>query len=133
VTKVTVSLLDPSYGEAMDSKLLLYVAIAVVVALMVVQRFRGKKAPSSLVSEKIRAGAKIIDVRTPQEFAGSSYPKAKNIPLADLPSRVADVPRDKPIVLYCASGARSSRAARILKRAGFTEVINAGSLAGMPR
>ena len=58
-------------------------------------------------------------MRTPQEFAGSSYPKAKNIPLDTLPSRMADLPKDKPIVLYCASGARSAQAARILKRAGF--------------
>jgi hypothetical protein len=46
---------------------------------------------------------------------------------------MADLPKDKPIVLYCASGARSAQAARILKRAGFTDVINAGSLVSMPR
>jgi phage shock protein E len=117
----------------MDSKIFLYIAIAVVAAFIVIQRPRMKKAPTSVVSEKIRSGAKIIDVRTPQEFAGSSYPKAKNIPLDTLPSRIADLPKDKPIVLYCASGARSAQAARILKRAGFTDVINAGSLGGMPK
>jgi phage shock protein E len=117
----------------MDSKIILYIAIAVVVAFVVIQRLRMKKAPSSVVSEKIRSGAKIIDVRTPQEFAGSSYPKAKNIPLDQLQSRMGDLPKDKPVVLYCASGARSAQAARILKRAGFTDVINAGSLGGMPR
>jgi phage shock protein E len=117
----------------MDTKTILYVATAVILAFIVIQRFRAKKAPSSVVSEKIRSGAKIIDVRTPQEFAGSSYPKAKNIPLGVLLSRMADLPKDRPIVLYCASGARSARAARILKRAGFFDVINAGSLGSMPR
>jgi rhodanese-related sulfurtransferase len=117
----------------MDSRLVLYAATAVVVAFIVVQRLRAKKAPSAVVSEKIRSGAKIIDVRTPQEFAGASYPKAKNIPLDMLPSLMADLPKDKPIVLYCASGARSAQAARILKRDGFTDVTNAGSLGRMPK
>jgi phage shock protein E len=46
---------------------------------------------------------------------------------------MADLPKDKPIVLYCASGGLSAQAARILKRAGFTDVINAGSLGNMPK
>ena len=41
-------------------------------------------------------------------------------------------PKDKPIVLYCASGARSGQGARFLKQAGFTDVINAGGLDDMP-
>jgi phage shock protein E len=117
----------------MDTKTVLYVTIAAIMAFIVIQRLRAKKAPSSVVSGKIRSGAKIIDVRTPQEFAGASYPKAENIPLDVLPSRVADLPKDRPIVLYCASGARSARATRVLKRAGFTDVVNAGSLSSMPR
>ena len=117
----------------MDSKLIPYIAIAVVVAFFLIQRLRVRKAPSSVVSEKIRSGATIIDVRTAGEFTGGSYPKAKNIPVDLLPSRMADLPRDKPIVLFCASGTRSARAARILKQAGFADVVNAGSLASMPR
>ncbi len=117
----------------MSTNTILIVALAVVVAFLVVQRLRAGKAPASVVSEKIRSGAKIIDVRTPQEFAGASYPKAENIPLDVLPSRVADLPKDRPIVLYCASGARSARATRVLKRAGFTDVVNAGGLSSLPR
>jgi phage shock protein E len=117
----------------MNSPTLLYAAAGAIVVLFVLQRLRARKAPSSVVGEKIRAGARIIDVRTPAEFAGSSYPRAKNIPLDVLPSRMADLPKDKPIVLYCASGARSARAARLLRQAGFTDVINAGGLGSMPR
>ena len=117
----------------MDSKLVLYIAIAVVVAFVLIQRLRARKAPSAVVSEKIRSGATIIDVRTAGEFAGASYPRAKNIPVDLLPARMAGLPKDKPIVLYCASGARSARAARILKQAGFADVVNAGSLQSMPK
>ena len=42
-------------------------------------------------------------------------------------------PKDTPIVLYCASGARSGQAMRFLKQNGFTDVINAGGLDDMPR
>ena len=44
----------------------------------------------------------------------------------------AEIPRDRPVVLYCASGARSSAAARAMKQAGFADVLNAGGLADMP-
>jgi phage shock protein E len=117
----------------MDTRIILSIAFAAAIAFIVIQRLRARKAPSSMVSEMIRSGAKIIDVRTPQEFAGSSYPKAENIPLHVLPAHMGDLPKDKPLVLYCASGARSAQAVRILKRAGFTDVINAGSLGNMPR
>lgn len=89
--------------------------------------------PAQLVSDKIRAGAKIIDVRSPDEFADGAYPKAKNIPLAVLPARMVELePKDLAIVLYCASGARSAQAARLLKAAGFSDVTNAGGLDDMP-
>ncbi len=111
----------------------LYIVVAAAVLLFAFQTFRNRKAPAPVVLEKIRSGAKIIDVRSPQEFAAASYPGAKNIPVDVLPSRLADLPRDRPVVLYCASGTRSARAARILKQAGFTDVTNAGGLRSMPR
>jgi phage shock protein E len=85
------------------------------------------------VKEKIAAGARIVDVRTVAEFKDGAYPGAINIPLAFLPVRMNELePREKPIVLYCASGARSGQGARLLKNAGFTDVINAGGLDDMP-
>jgi phage shock protein E len=86
------------------------------------------------VRDKIAAGARIIDVRTPAEFQDGSYPGAVNIPLALLPLRMKELePRDKPIILFCASGARSGQGMRLLKQAGFTDVVNAGGVDDMPR
>lgn len=86
------------------------------------------------VKEMIKAGASIIDVRSSGEFADESYPGAVNIPLNLLPAKLEELgPKDKPIVLYCASGARSASAARLLKQAGFTNVVNAGGIGDMPR
>jgi len=86
------------------------------------------------ILEKIRAGALLVDVRTPDEFKDGSYDGAINIPLAALLQRQGELgPKDKPIVLFCASGARSGLGARLLKQAGFTDVVNAGGLEDMPR
>ena len=88
----------------------------------------------STVKKKIANGARIVDVRTPAEFGAGSYPGAINIPLTSLLSRIHELePKDTPIVLFCASGARSAQGARLLKMAGFVEVVNAGGLDDMPR
>ena len=86
------------------------------------------------IKEKIAAGARVVDVRTPAEFADGAYKGAINIPLSVLPVRMNELePKDKPIVLYCASGARSGQGARLLKHAGFKDVVNAGGLDDMPQ
>jgi phage shock protein E len=89
---------------------------------------------TSVIKDKIKAGAKIIDVRTKGEFEDGAYPGAINIPLGVLPSKLDELgAKDKPIVLYCASGARSAQAARLLKQAGFADVVNAGGIDDMPQ
>jgi len=88
---------------------------------------------SSTVREKIGAGARVVDVRTPDEFRDGAYKGAVNIPLQGLAARMGELePKDAPVVLYCASGARSAQAARMLKAAGFADVVNAGGLDDMP-
>lgn len=85
------------------------------------------------LKEKIQAGARLVDVRTPEEYRDGSYPGAVNIPLAALLARSRELePKDMPIVLFCASGARSGQGARLLKQAGFKDVVNAGGLGDLP-
>ena len=85
------------------------------------------------VKEKIAAGARVVDVRSPGEFKDGAYAGAVNIPISSLLARMKELePKDTPIVLYCASGARSGQGARLLKQAGFTDVTNAGGLEDMP-
>lgn len=108
-------------------------AVVAVGAWLVVRRFIGGKAAMSIVKQKIEAGASIVDVRTPDEFRDGGYPGAVNIPLQVLTARIGEIPRDRPVVLYCASGGRSGLAARQLKQAGYPDVTNAGGLGDMPR
>ncbi len=103
------------------------------VALLVIRRLLGgRRAPAELVLERIKAGAKVVDVRSPGEFSGGAYPGAVNIPLGTLARRLREIPKSRTVVLYCASGMRSASAARILARAGYAEVLNAGGLRHMP-
>lgn len=112
----------------MDTKLIWIITLAVAALYVTLRRITRGKTPASVVRDKIAEGAVIIDVRTPGEFAGRSYPKAKNIPLDALASRISEIPKNKPIVLYCASGARATQAAAILARSGFKDVVNAGGI-----
>jgi phage shock protein E len=56
-----------------------------------------------------------------------------NIPVDAIQRRLGELgAKTEPHVLYCASGARSAFAAKVLKAAGFTDVVNAGGLGDMP-
>ena len=68
---------------------------------------------------KVAKGALLLDVRTAGEFAAGCLPGAKNIPVQSLASRLGELAKDRPIVVYCASGMRSASALSLLKKQGF--------------
>jgi phage shock protein E len=103
-----------------------------VLALVIARRLLVRRAPIEVVRATIEEGARIVDVRTPREFGAGAHPRAVNIPLQTLRSRLSEIPKDRPIVLYCASGMRSASAARILRAAGYERVVNAGGLHHLP-
>jgi len=74
----------------------------------------------------------VVDVRTPEEFRSGAYPGAINISLDELQQRIEELgAKDRDITLYCASGARSAYAQRVLQHFGFTNVKNGGGLMHM--
>lgn len=78
------------------------------------------------------ADALVVDVRTDGEWAGGHLAGAIHVPLGDgLEAAMDGYDRDRPVYLYCASGARSGRAASILERMGFTRVVNAGGMSSL--
>jgi len=91
----------------------------------------GKKDPV-LARTWIASGAVVIDVRTAEEFATGHVDHAVNIPVEELPGRIAEVgtlaSKDQPIVVYCASGFRAASAQRALLKAGYSRVVNGGSV-----
>lgn len=71
-----------------------------------------------------RDSPRVLDVRTDDEWRAGHLPAALHIMGGYLPDRVTEVPRDRPVVVVCGSGYRSTIAASVLERAGFTNVTN---------
>lgn len=81
---------------------------------------------STGLQEKMNAGDDIhlVDIRTPAEVAQAAIPQALHLPMHLLPLRMNELPKDKEVVLYCRSGARSYHACHYLTQQGFDKVIN---------
>lgn len=75
-------------------------------------------------NENLQEKMTLLDVRTPEENAQGSIPGAVNIPNTEIRDRLAEIPRDKPVVIYCGVGLRGYLAERILRQSGFTDVAN---------
>lgn len=99
----------PQYGSAKDPvNMLGFVAAGLL---------RGDH-PQATVADLGR-GEFLLDVRTPTEFAAGHIPGAVNVPIDELRDRLAEVPRDCPVVAYCQVGQRGYLATRVLMQRGF--------------
>ncbi|MFN3594891.1 MAG: rhodanese-like domain-containing protein [Thiobacillaceae bacterium] len=66
----------------------------------------------------------LLDVREPWEFERCHIEGAVSLPMNGIPARLAELPRDRDIVVICHHGVRSYHVARFLDHNGFTRVIN---------
>ncbi len=106
--------------------------IAAVAVVLLLKFLLTRRAPAAVITQKIKAGATVVDVRSEAEFRRGGYPGAVNVPLQALSAKLHRFPKDRPIVVYCASGSRSAFAARILRKAGYADVSNAGGFHHLP-
>jgi rhodanese-related sulfurtransferase len=80
----------------------------------------------------------ILDVREQSEYDAGHIPGVTLIPLNDVPNRLNEIPKDKPVIVTCRSGNRSGQATDFLRQQGYTNVhnmtggINAWQQAGYP-
>ncbi|MDB5741937.1 MAG: Rhodanese-like protein [Polaromonas sp.] len=88
----------------------------------------GALTASGAVQRINREKAVVIDVCDPAEFAAGHVGGAKNVPLAELETRLPGVVKNKalPLILVCASGARSGRAVAIAKKLGYEQAQSIG-------
>ncbi|TNE46282.1 MAG: rhodanese-like domain-containing protein [Deltaproteobacteria bacterium] len=110
------------------SGLAIWIALGVVLAVYISQRRKwiSVEEAKKLLSE----GGRLVDVRSMSEFSLNHLPGAINIPVSNIGQRSQELePLDKPIILYCKSGMRSSQAQKVLEKKGFTQVHNLGSYA----
>lgn len=66
----------------------------------------------------------IVDIRQPAEVASGTVPGAEVMPMHTIPLRIQEIKQDKPVVLVCRSGARSSQACMFLAQNGFENIYN---------
>ena len=108
------------------------VALALISGAMLVWSFLGGSLSGVEQADTLKAtrlyndDALVLDVREDKEYAAGHIPKAKHIPLGQLPSRLSELDKhkNKPVLVTCRSGNRSAHACRILKKAGFEAVYN---------
>jgi rhodanese-related sulfurtransferase len=88
------------------------------------------------LQEMLAEGAQLVDVRADHEWEVGRIEGAKHLPLAELAERAGEIEKDRPVVLYCRGGNRSTMAAQALADAGYdaaklTEGIVGWSEAGL--
>ncbi len=89
-------------------------------------------------AERIRRGAMVLDVRAVSEYREKRIAGAVNLPYHDLPERIDELPRDRSLVIHCATGVRSQIAASLLERHNFADFahveggLDAWIVAGLP-
>ncbi|HEY0318312.1 MAG TPA: rhodanese-like domain-containing protein [Solirubrobacterales bacterium] len=101
----------------------------------------GDPAENEVTREQARQlvenGAQLVDVRADHEWEAGRIAGATHIPLAELAERAGEIDRDRPVVLYCRGGNRSTMATTALADAGYeasklTEGIVGWDKAGLP-
>ena len=116
--------------EFVRNNLLLIVVAVVSGAMLVwplVRRSTGGPHVDPAAATRLinREDALVIDVRDPGEYGAGHILGAKNVPLASVAER-GDIAKkkDRPLIVYCDSGARASKAASALRQQGFTRVLS---------
>ena len=97
-------------------KTLLLLFLLAVSAALVLRR-AGRLTPEE-AARRLERGAALLDVRTAGEFSREHVRGAINVPLRQLPSRLDEIPRDRPLLVMCERGPRSLTAAALLTAAG---------------
>lgn len=107
----------PPFSSAKDPIAIAgYVASNIITSAMPVITWR------ELIEQKNKI--LLVDTRTAEEYSFGTIPGAVNIPLDDLRKRMVEVPRNQPVVVFCAVGLRGYLAQRILMGNGYENVRN---------
>ncbi|SEJ22306.1 Rhodanese-related sulfurtransferase [Deinococcus reticulitermitis] len=72
----------------------------------------------------VQQGALLVDVREPDEYEAVHAEGAQLMPLSEFEARASELPKDRPLVMICRSGARSARAGEWLLEQGYSDVVN---------
>ena len=104
--------------------------LACIVALILYKVYTSRRSPEqvSAMQRAVAEGGLLLDVRSAGEFADHHLDGAVNIPVRELSGRLGELgDKKQAVVVYCASGARSGAAAKLLIESGFEDVHDLGS------
>jgi rhodanese-related sulfurtransferase len=107
--------------------------LAWLIALPLTAAGAGGEISNQQAQSQRAAGQDLVflDVRTPEEFASGHVPGAVNIPVKQLPDRLAELGKGDRLIVYCERGPRAMAAVDTLSRAGYTDVSHmTGDMAG---
>jgi len=127
-------------GEPLLGRLLLFDALAMTFRTMRLQKnchahapvthlidYEGFCNPMDITAKELaehRDDYVLVDVREPVEWNTGHLDGALHIPMQQIPTRTTEIPRDRDVVIYCRSGARSARVQQFLQSEGYTRVKN---------
>ena len=99
----------------------LLIAVGVVFALYLARQIKAvmNRIPGEEARKLVQEGALLLDVRSPAEYGSGHIDGARNIPITTLRNELGGLPKDRPIVVYCASGMRSYTAHTMLRASGY--------------
>ncbi len=110
------------------------VVVVLVIVVGVIAILLSRNAPLAKVKAALESGARVVDVRSAEEFRAGHFPGALNIPVDQIAARLDEMgDPERPIILYCHSGMRSGSALHIVRKGGFKKAVNGGTLHRMMR
>lgn len=102
-----------------------FIMVILILSPLTVTAASGNLAPREAVSlQRQSKEVFLLDVRTLEEYGQFRLEGARLIPIDQLARRLGEIPRNRPILIYCAVGSRSSQVANYLVRQGYAEVYN---------
>jgi rhodanese-related sulfurtransferase len=113
----------------MNRRIVMWIVMAAVVggvaiALLTPAPSVNKKIAGQELAQLQSAGALLVDVRTNSEYIAGHIPNSLSVPIDQLPQTASGWSKTQPVIVYCATGARSAQAASYLAAQGFKEVYD---------
>lgn len=105
---------------------LIFIALSLISCADVANNDIQNITPEQMLDALFEEDVQVLDVRTKEEFYAGRIPGAQNICVssADFKEKVKILDKNKPVYLYCKSGGRSAKAAKLLKDMGFKEIYD---------
>lgn len=103
---------------------LLLLSIVVATPLMAARGYVNVTSTEAKRLMEQKKNVFLLDVRTPMEFAQARMRGSTLIPIGEIERRIGEVPKNRPILVFCAVGSRSNLVAGFLVNRGYQEVYN---------